>query len=76
MKKRFLKYGLELFGDACIIAFGVWSIFTFYKILTCGGIVYIEPNVWIARWEFFLACLVVLLGFRLAYKDIVRLFKK
>ena len=56
---------LELFGDACILAFAVWSIITFYFIITAGGITYIEPNSWIARGEFIFAWLILLIGLRL-----------
>jgi len=69
-KWKIVDYCIELFGDACIIVFGIWSAFTFHGIITRGWQAFIEPNMWIAYSELSLAILIVLIGIERTYRDI------
>ena len=70
------KHLARLWDYACVIAFGLWSLFTFWKILTKRGICYIEPRRWLAKLEFTTAGAIFLWGLVRAIWYAVKMFRE
>ena len=60
----------ELIGNSFIIGFGIWSLFSFIKILTEGKVIYIEPNMFILVPETIIATVIILYGIERTIDDI------
>lgn len=66
-----LKLALEYIGDACILSFGIWSLFTFVMIIKKGKAVFIEPNKKILYTEAVIAGLAIVLGVERVIEDLI-----
>lgn len=65
-----MKHTIEVIGDALIITFGAWSVFTFAHILLYGRLFLVEPNMAILATETILAVGVVAVGIERLIDDL------